>query len=116
MFREGFAWGVASSAYQTEGRAEGDGCGQTIWDTFAAAGKIAEGQNADVSCDCIHRYKEDFALMRLLGIRHYRFSLNWARILPKGTGRINENGIRLYRDMIQEMIKNGITPYITMYH
>ena len=54
--------------------------------------------------------------MRLLGVKHYRFSLNWARILPEGTGRVNEKGIRLYRDMIQEMVKNGITPYITMYH
>ncbi len=116
MFRDDFAWGVASSAYQIEGKDKEDGCGKTVWDTFAAAGKIADGQNAEISCDHIHRYKEDFALMRLLGVKHYRFSLNWARILPEGTGRVNEKGIRLYRDMIQEMVKNGITPYITMYH
>ncbi len=116
MFRDDFAWGVASSAYQIEGKDKEDGCGKTVWDTFAAAGKIADGQNAEISCDHIHRYREDFALMRLLGVKHYRFSLNWARILPEGTGRVNEKGIRLYRDMIREMVKNGITPYITMYH
>lgn len=116
MFREDFAWGVASSAYQIEGRDKEDGCGKNIWDTFTEEGRVYENQNAYVSCDEIHRYKEDFALMRLLGIRAYRFSLSWARILPEGTGRVNEKAIVLYRDMILEMKKNGITPYITLYH
>ena len=116
MFREDFAWGVASSAYQIEGRDKEDGCGKNIWDTFTEEGRVYENQNAYVSCDEIHRYKEDFALMRLLGIRAYRFSLSWARILPEGTGRVNEKSIALYRDMILEMKKNGITPYITLYH
>lgn len=116
MFREDFAWGVASSAYQIEGRDKEDGCGKNIWDTFTEEGRVYENQNAYVSCDEIHRYKEDFALMRLLGIRAYRFSLSWARILPEGTGRVNEKAIALYRDMILEMKKNGITPYITLYH
>ncbi len=116
MFREDFAWGVASSAYQIEGRDKEDGCGKNIWDTFTEEGRIFDGQNAYVSCDEIHRYKEDFALMRLLGIKAYRFSLSWARILPEGTGRVNEKAIALYRDMIVEMKKNGITPYITLYH
>ena len=116
MFREDFAWGVASSAYQIEGRDKEDGCGKNIWDTFTEEGRVYENQNAYVSCDEIHRYKEDFALMRLLGIRAYRFSLSWARILPEGTGRVNEKAIALYRNMILEMKKNGITPYITLYH
>ena len=116
MFRQDFAWGVASSAYQIEGRDKEDGCGKNIWDTFTEEGRVYENQNAYVSCDEIHRYKEDFALMRLLGIRAYRFSLSWARILPEGTGRVNEKAIALYRDMILEMKKNGITPYITLYH
>lgn len=116
MFREDFAWGVASSAYQIEGRDKEDGCGKNIWDTFTEEGRVYENQNAYVSCDEIHRYKEDFALMRLLGIKAYRFSLSWARILPEGTGRVNEKAITLYRDMILEMKKNGITPYITLYH
>ena len=116
MFREDFAWGVASSAYQIEGRDKEDGCGKSIWDTFTEEGRVFENQNAYVSCDEIHRYREDFALMRLLGIKAYRFSLSWARILPEGTGRVNEKAIALYRDMILEMKKNGITPYITLYH
>ncbi len=116
MFREDFVWGVAASAYQIEGREEGDGSGVGIWDTFAAAGKIADGYTAEVSCDHMHRYKEDYALMRLLGIKAYRFSLSWSRILPEGTGRVNEKAIQLYRDMMIEMRKNGIEPYITMYH
>ena len=116
MFRDDFVWGVASSAYQVEGRDKNDGAGKTIWDTFTEEGKVFENQNAYVSCDHMHHYKEDYAMMRLLGIKAYRFSLNWARILPEGTGKVNEKGIALYRDMIFEMKKNGITPYITMYH
>jgi len=116
MFREDFVWGVASSAYQIEGRDSQDGCGESIWDTFTKEGRIYENQNAFTTCDNIHRYKEDYALMRLLGIKAYRFSLNWSRILPEGTGKVNEKAISLYRDMITEMKKNGIEPYITMYH
>lgn len=116
MFPKDFVWGAASSAYQIEGREPGDGAGTCIWDTFAKEGHILDGQDAEVSCDHIHRYKEDFALMRLLGIRHYRFSLSWSRILPEGTGKVNQKAIDLYRDMILEMKKNGITPYITLFH
>lgn len=116
MFPKNFVWGVASSAYQIEGREENDGAGDCVWDEFCREGRVYEGQDAFVSCDHIHRYKEDFALMRLLGIEHYRFSLSWARLMPQGTGSVNEKGIALYRDMILEMKKNGITPYITMFH
>ena len=116
MFGDDFAWGVASSAYQTEGRSKDDGCGKTVWDTFCEEGKVYESQNAGTACDHIHRYRDDFALMKALGIRHYRFSLNWARILPEGTGRINQAGIDFYKDVLHEMKKNGITPYITLFH
>lgn len=116
MFRKDFVWGVASSAYQIEGRDPEDGCGASVWDTFAKEGRISDGYDASVSCDHIHRYKEDFTLMRLLGVKAYRFSLNWSRILPEGNGKVNEKAIQLYRDMILEMKKNDIVPYITMYH
>lgn len=116
MFRKDFVWGVASSAYQMEGRDENDCCGKSIWDTFTEAGNIRNGQNAYVSCDHIHRYKDDFAMMRLLGIKAYRFSVSWSRLIPDGTGEVNEKAVELYRDMICEMKKNGITPYLTMYH
>ena len=98
MFRDDFVWGVASSAYQIEGRDPQDGAGKCIWDTFAEAGRVYGHQNADVACDHIHRYKEDFAMMRLLGVKAYRFSLSWARLMPEGTGAVNEKAVALYRD------------------
>ncbi len=116
MFKDNFVWGVATSAYQIEGHDADDGAGACIWDEFAKSGGVYERHDGSIACDHIHRYKEDFAMMRLLGIKAYRFSISWARIMPTGTGRVNEKAIALYRDMMQEMIKNGITPYITMYH
>ncbi len=116
MFKDDFVWGVASSAYQIEGRDEEDGCGKMIWDTFTEEGRILDGQSAVSTCDHMHRYQEDYALMRLLGVKAYRFSVSWARIMPEGTGRVNEKAIALYKDMIKEMKKNGIEPYLTMYH
>ena len=116
MFRDDFVWGVASSAYQVEGRDPEDGCGKNIWDTFAEEGRILDGKDAYTACDHMHRYKEDYKLMKLLGIKAYRFSMSWAKILPEGTGKVNEKAIAMYRDMILSMKENGIEPYITMYH
>lgn len=116
MFRDDFVWGVASSAYQIEGRDKNDGAGECIWDIFSREGGVVRNQNADIACDHIHRYKEDFAMMRNLGIKAYRFSVSWARIMPEGEGRVNEKAIELYRDMIKCMKDNGIEPYLTMYH
>lgn len=116
MFRDDFVWGVASSAYQVEGRDPEDGCGKNIWDTFAEEGRILDGKDAYTACDHMRRYKEDYKLMKLLGIKAYRFSMSWARILPEGTGKVNEKAIAMYRDMILSMKENGIEPYITMYH
>ncbi|MDE6845811.1 MAG: beta-glucosidase [Lachnospiraceae bacterium] len=116
MFREDFVWGVASSAYQIEGRDPQDGAGKMIWDTFTEEGRIMDGTDANVACDHMHRYKEDYKLMRLLGVKAYRFSVSWSRIMPEGTGRVNEKAVALYRDMIASMKENGITPYLTMYH
>lgn len=116
MFSENFIWGAASSAYQIEGRAENDGAGDCIWDTFCEQGKAYDGADALTACDHIHRYREDIALMAQLGIRHYRFSISWSRIMPEGIGRVNEQAVAMYRDMLAEMKKNGITPYITLFH
>lgn len=116
MFRDDFVWGVASSAYQVEGTDPQDGRGSTIWDIFAADGRVFEGQDASISCDQMHRYKEDYALMANLGIHAYRFSINWARILPEGTGKVNQKAVDMYRDMILEMKKHDITPYLTLFH
>lgn len=116
MFRDDFVWGVASSAYQIEGKEPQDGAGKMIWDTFTKEGHIMDHTDASVACDHMHRYKEDYKLMRLLGIKAYRFSVSWSRIMPEGAGRVNEKAIVLYRDMIVSMKENGITPYLTMYH
>lgn len=116
MFRDDFVWGVAGSSYQVEGKDPEDGAGKSIWDTFTEEGHIEDHTDAYVSCDHMHRYRDDYKLMRLLGVKAYRFSINWARLLPEGTGRVNEKAVSLYRDMIEEMKKNGITPYITLYH
>ncbi len=116
MFRDDFVWGVASSSYQVEGTDPADGRGRTVWDMFTEDGRIFEHQDAYTSCDHMHRYREDFALMRNLGVKAYRFSLNWARILPDGVGRVNEKAVEMYRDMILCMKENGITPYITLFH
>lgn len=116
MFRDDFVWGVASSAYQIEGRDENDGAGAMIWDKFVKEVGTPDKYGAETACDHIHRYKDDFKLMGLLGIKAYRFSLSWARLIPDGTGKVNEKAVELYRDMIHEMRKNGIEPYITMYH
>ena len=116
MFKDDFVWGVASSAYQIEGRDPDDNAGECIWDVFAREGRVYENHNADIAWDHIHRYREDFAMMRLLGVKAYRFSLSWARLMPEGMGRVNEKAVALYRDMITCMKQNGIVPYITMYH
>ncbi len=116
MFRDDFVWGVASSAYQVEGRDPQDGAGRMIWDTFTEEGGTLDGKDASVTCDHMHRYKEDYKLMRLLGVKAYRFSVSWSRIMPEGTGSVNEKAVAMYRDMILTMKENGITPYLTMYH
>lgn len=116
MFQKDFVWGVASSAYQVEGTDPEDGRGKNVWDTFVEAGKVFEQQNARTSCDHMHHYKEDYALMRNLGIQAYRFSINWARLIPDGCGAVNGKAVALYRNMILSMKENGITPYITLFH
>ena len=116
MFQDNFVWGVADSAFQVEGKDVTDGSGMTVWDTYCEEGHIFDGQDAKVACDRLHKYPEDFALMKELGVKNYRFSVNWARILPEGTGKVNEQGIAYYKDMLKEMKKNGITPYLTMFH
>lgn len=116
-FKKDFVWGAATSAYQIEGAAFEDGKGLNVWDTFCTEpGKIYGGQNGNVACDHYHRYEEDVALMAKLGLKAYRFSINWARVLPDGIGRINETGIRFYNNLIDKLLENGIEPYITLFH
>lgn len=117
QFPEGFAWGVATASYQIEGAYDEDGRGETIWDRYCAIpGNVLNGDDGKVACDHYHRYKEDVQLMKSMGIQAYRFSIAWSRILPKGYGEVNEKGIQFYDRLIDELLKAGIEPYITLYH
>uniref|UniRef100_A0A7S4B6U9 beta-glucosidase n=1 Tax=Chrysotila carterae TaxID=13221 RepID=A0A7S4B6U9_CHRCT len=123
-FPKGFVWGVGTAAYQIEGGARLDGRGPSIWDTFSGGGDSEPDEhmqtkdNGDVACDHYHRMREDVKLMKDLGLRHYRFSISWSRILPNGTlaGGINEKGVNFYHDLINTLHEHDIEPYVTLYH
>lgn len=116
-FGPDFQWGVATAAYQIEGAWKEDGKSPSIWDTFThKKGKIKTGENGDVSCDFYHRYREDLALMQSMGIPNNRFSLSWSRILPEGTGKVNEKGADFYDRVIDRCLELGLEPWITCYH
>ncbi len=116
-FKKDFTWGVATASYQIEGAWNEDGKGLNIWDVFShEQGNVTLGHTGDIACDHYHKFKEDIRLMRKLGIKAYRFSLSWARIFPEGIGKVNENGVKFYSDLIDELLKNGIEPYITLFH
>ncbi|HWC79921.1 MAG TPA: GH1 family beta-glucosidase [Pseudonocardiaceae bacterium] len=112
-----FLWGVSTSAYQIEGAVTADGRGQSVWDTFCATpGKIADGSTGDVACDHYHRYPQDIALMRELGIAAYRFSVAWPRIQPEGTGPVNPAGLDFYDRLVDQLCAADIAPVCTLFH
>lgn len=116
-FAHDFLMGAASASYQVEGAWNEDGKGMTNWDEFTKIpGKTFEGTNGDIAVDHYHRYKEDVALMAEMGLESYRFSISWARIFPNGDGEINPKGIEFYNNLIDECLKYGIVPFITLYH
>ncbi len=116
-FPKDFVWGTATASYQIEGGWLEGGKGLSIWDAFAhTPGKISDGSTGDRACDHFHRWKEDVALMASLGLKAYRFSISWARILPTGQGTPNPDGIRFYSLLIDELLSHGITPWVTLHH
>lgn len=116
-FPEHFIWGAATSAYQIEGAWAEDGKGENIWDVYTKEpGRVFEGHTGDTACDHYHRLHEDVALMKDMGLQAYRFSISWARLLPEGTGKVNEAGVRFYNELIDALLEQEITPYITLYH
>jgi beta-glucosidase len=116
-FPKDFVWGTATSAYQIEGAVNEDGRGRSIWDTFAhTPGKIEDKTTGDFANDHYHRYKEDIGLIRGLGAKAYRFSIAWPRVFPEGTGKPNPKGLDFYDRLIDELLKQGIEPYATLYH
>ncbi|KAJ9158699.1 hypothetical protein P3X46_024260 [Hevea brasiliensis] len=119
-FPAGFIFGTASSAYQYEGAAHEDGRGRSIWDIFTQKypEKIRDHSNGNIAVDSYHRYKEDVAIMKGLGFDAYRFSISWSRLLPRGhlSGGINTKGIHYYNNLINELLANGIQPFVTLFH
>lgn len=117
LFSKEFLWGAASAAHQIEGAYNEDGKGEGIWDHFGhLQGKIKHGETADIACDHYHRFKEDVALMKQIGLKSYRLSISWPRVLPQGVGMINEKGLQFYSDLIDELVAAGIEPLVTLHH
>lgn len=115
-FADAFVWGVATSCYQIEGGWNEGGRGLSIWDEFCRISGKTKDQTGDTACDHYHRWPEDIALMKQLGVNAYRFSIAWPRIFPDGTGVPNEEGIRFYNDLIDALLAAGIQPWVTLYH
>src|ERR1700738_83355 len=115
--RPDFLWGVSTSSYQIEGAARADGRGLSIWDTFCRqVGRVERGESGEVACDHYHRYSEDMSLMRDLGVGAYRFSLAWARVLPRGRGEVNEAGLAFYDRLVDALLAARIEPWLCLYH
>ncbi len=112
-----FLWGVSTAAFQVEGAGRVDGRGQSIWDfRCTQPGKVADAGSGEVACDHYHRYEEDVALIRSLGVDAYRFSIAWPRVLPQGRGRVNEAGLDFYERLVDRLLENGVQPWACLYH
>lgn len=116
-FPPGFIWGTATASYQIEGAVREDGRGASIWDAFShTPGKTLNGDTGDVACDHYHRWPEDIAIMQVLNLTGYRFSIAWPRILPQGRGAVNHKGLDFYSRLVDGLLDAGITPFVTLYH
>jgi len=114
--RPDFIWGVSTSSFQIEGATTEDGRGPSIWDVYCHNGEIKNHDTGDVACDHYHRYREDVALMKTLGVQAYRFSVAWPRVLPRGRGSANEAGLEFYDRLVDELLAAGIEPWLCLYH
>ncbi len=116
-FCKNFAWGVATASYQIEGGTYEDDKGLSVWDVASETeGRVFEGHKGHIGCDHYHRWKEDVALMKQLGIKAYRFSLNWSRLIPEGEGKVSEAGKNFYLNLFKELKSAGIEPWVTLFH
>ena len=117
QFPIGFLWGSATAAYQIEGSPLADGAGSSIWHRFVhTPGMVRDGDTGDVACDHYRRWADDVALMRRLGLKAYRFSVSWSRVLPNGKGTVNAPGLDFYERLVDALLENGIEPLVTLYH
>lgn len=116
-FPSDFKWGAGTSAFQIEGAALEDGKGASIWDAFSRQpGAIADGATGDVTCDHYHRWASDLDLLKDLGVKAYRFSISWPRVMPEGRGKINKKGLDFYQRLVDGLLERGIEPWVTAYH
>ncbi|XP_072393183.1 myrosinase 1-like [Diabrotica undecimpunctata] len=118
-FPQGFLFGTATSAYQIEGAWNEDGKGESNWDVFVhrVPSVIKNNETADVACDSYHKYKDDVAILKDMGVDHYRFSIAWTRVLPTGfVNEVNQAGVTYYKNLIRELKANNILPVVTMFH
>ncbi len=116
-FRKDFVWGVAAASYQVEGATRDDGRGLSVWDMLCRKpGAIWNGQTGDVACDHYHRYKEDVAIMKQIGVQAYRLSVAWPRVIPNGTGAVNAKGLDFYDKLVDELLRAKIQPFVTLFH
>ena len=117
VFPKDFIWGVATSAGQIEGGALQDGRGKSIWDVFAETpSKIFGGHTPSVACDSYNRFDRDLEMLKFLGVDSYRLSMSWSRVLPEGTGKINDKGMDYYKSVFEKLLEAGIKPNVTLYH
>jgi beta-glucosidase len=116
-FPEGFLWGAATAAYQIEGAWDADGKGPSIWDVFShKTDRVLNGDTGDVACDHYHKMPEDVQLMKQLGLKTYRFSISWPRVMPTGRGEVNQAGVDFYDRLVDELLEAGIKPNATLNH
>lgn len=117
-FPQNFAWGAAAAAYQIEGAWNEDGKGPSVWDQFChhRQDKLFENHTGDVACDHYHRYREDVALMKEIGLNAYRLSIAWTRVLPEGVGTVNQRGLDFYNRLVDALLEAGIAPWVTLFH
>lgn len=116
-FGDNFMWGAATASYQIEGSHDADGKSHSIWDVFSSKkGKIRDGSDGKVACDFYRRYPDDIKIVKDLNLNAFRFSLAWTRILPDGTGRVNEKGLDYYKRVADACLEHGVEPWVTLYH
>ena len=117
QFPDDFIWGTSTSSYQIEGAFDRDGRLPSVWDTFSdTPGRVLNGDTGKIACEHYDRYPDDIKLMRDLGIKNYRFSLSWCRIIPEGRGQVNQRGLDFYQRLIDCLLEHDITPYVALFH
>src|SRR5258705_4706173 len=117
MFPAGFTWGAATSAYQIEGATTEDGRGDSVWDAFCREpGRVRDSHTGEPAADHYHRYPSDLDLMHGLGLHSYRFSIAWPRVMPDGSGKVNQRGLDFYRRLVDGLRQRGIEPMATLFH